>query len=63
MKPILFGAVLAVLWLLVGLPHALPATAVTLAGKPVILAFAAGIAARPRVAGLFRGAAKKVVSV
>lgn len=62
MKPILSGAVLAVLWLLFGLPHALPATVVPLAGQPVILAFAAGIAARPHLTRLFRDTAKKVVS-
>ncbi|WP_181446516.1 hypothetical protein [Streptomyces sp. NTH33] len=49
MKPILFGAVLAVLWLLFGLPTALPAALVTLVCQPVILAFAAGLVVRPHL--------------
>lgn len=50
MKPILFGAVLAVLWLLFGVPLA-PLTAVLpVLAEPPVLAFAAGILARPYVA-------------
>ncbi|MEU2300566.1 hypothetical protein ABZ584_24540 [Streptomyces antibioticus] len=43
MKPLAYGAVLALLWLVFGLPLAAPAAVV----QPVILAFAAGILARP----------------
>lgn len=63
MKPLVFGAVLALLWLLFGLPLTLPAAVVTVACQPVILAFAAGLVARPRLTGLFRGTAKKVMPV
>ncbi|MFF7840395.1 hypothetical protein ACFZC6_16445 [Streptomyces ossamyceticus] len=49
MKPIILGAVLALLWLLLGLPHTVPSTVVTIViAQPVILAFAAGLLARPR---------------
>jgi hypothetical protein len=48
MKPIAYGAVLGVLWLLLGLPLGVPSTAVTtVVAQPVILAFAAGLLARP----------------
>lgn len=43
MKPIAFGAVLGLLWVLLGLPVTVPSGTLTL----VIVAFAAGIAARP----------------
>lgn len=47
MKPILFGAALGVLWVLLGLPVTVPSGTLTLVCQPVILAFAAGTAARP----------------
>lgn len=47
MKPILFGAVLGVLWLLVGVPLAPLAVVLPLLVQPVVLGFAAGVAARP----------------
>ncbi|MEU0253306.1 hypothetical protein ABZ299_12520 [Streptomyces sp. NPDC006184] len=47
MKPLLFGAVLGALWLLLGQPLALPTRAVAVLCQPVILAFAAGLASRP----------------
>ena len=50
MKPILYGAVLALLWLLLGLPLATLAGLVSAVGQPVILAFAAGLLARPHLA-------------
>ncbi|MFE9170857.1 hypothetical protein ACFYNZ_15240 [Streptomyces kebangsaanensis] len=49
MKQILFGATLAVLWLLFGLPTALPSEALTFACQPVILAFGLGLAVRPHL--------------
>jgi hypothetical protein len=49
MKPLAYGAVLALLWLLLGLPVTVPSTVVTaVVAHPVILAFAAGLLARPR---------------
>ncbi|MEU5112040.1 hypothetical protein AB0G64_11105 [Streptomyces longwoodensis] len=47
MKPLALGAALAALWLLLGLPVALPSGVGALVGQPVILAFAAGALARP----------------
>ncbi|MBO7938962.1 hypothetical protein JTP77_024000 [Streptomyces sp. S9] len=47
MRPLLYGAVLALLWLVLGLPLPTPATVV----QPVILAFAAGLLARPHLTG------------
>lgn len=50
MKPLLLGAVLALLWLLLGLPVTAPSTVVTaVVAQPVILAFAAGILAHPHL--------------
>jgi hypothetical protein len=49
MKPLLFGAVLALLWLVFGLPRTVPVTAVAPLLQPVTVAFAAGILARPYV--------------
>lgn len=46
MKPLAYGAVLALLWLLFGLP----VTALAPLAQPVTLAFAAGILARPYLA-------------
>lgn len=47
MKPIVLGAVLALLWLLFGVPLA-PALAVLAAVvQPVTIAFVLGVAARP----------------
>lgn len=47
MKPILFGAVLALLWLLLGLPLNVPSTVVTaVVAQPVTVAFVLGVLAR-----------------
>lgn len=45
MKPLLFGAVLALLWLLCGIPHTMPGPLL----QPVTLAFAAGLYTRPHL--------------
>lgn len=50
MKPLVYGAVLGLLWLLLGLPLAAPAAVLSALVQPVILAFAAGILARPHLA-------------
>lgn len=50
MKPIVFGAVLGVLWLLFGLPLTPVAAVLPLLVQPVVLAFAAGLLARPHPA-------------
>ncbi|MFJ4623043.1 hypothetical protein [Streptomyces sp. NPDC088812] len=48
MKPLILGALLALLWLTIGLPLTVPSTVVmAVVAQPVILAFAAGILARP----------------
>ena len=47
MKPIVLGAVLALLWLVLGLPVAAPFGGVANLVQPVTVAFAAGILARP----------------
>jgi hypothetical protein len=51
MKPLLFGAVLALLWLTIGLPLTLPSSVTvavsTTVAQPVTIAFAAGLLARP----------------
>lgn len=54
MKPLLFGAVLALLWLLLGLPLTAPSTVLAPFLQPVIVAFAAGILARPYLARRIR---------
>jgi hypothetical protein len=47
-KPLVLGAVLALLWLTIGLPLTVPSTVVTtVVAQPVILAFTAGVLARP----------------
>lgn len=51
MKALALGAVLGLLWLLLGLQVAAPVTAVLpLLAEPVTLAFAAGLIARPHLA-------------
>jgi hypothetical protein len=50
-KPLLFGAVLALVWLLFGSPLGLVETALVQIEQPVILAFAAGVLARPHLMG------------
>lgn len=47
MKPLVFGAVLGLLWLWFGLPLAPVATLLPLLVQPVVLGFAAGLIARP----------------
>ncbi|MFJ4550329.1 hypothetical protein ACIP4X_14045 [Streptomyces sp. NPDC088817] len=49
MKPIILGATLAVLWLLLDLPTALPSGVLAFACQPVTIAFAAGLAVRPHL--------------
>lgn len=49
MKPILLGAVLALLWLLCGLPHTTPVTVPSPLLQPVTVAFAAGLYAHPHL--------------
>lgn len=49
MKPLALGAVLGLLWVLLGAPVTVPSSVVALVCQPVILAFAAGIAARPHL--------------
>lgn len=52
MRPLLFGAVLALLWLVLGLPLAVPSTVITtVVAQPVTVAFFAGILARPHLPG------------
>lgn len=50
MKPIVCGAVLALLWLLFGLPLATVAGVVTALVEPVTIAFVLGVLARPYLA-------------
>lgn len=47
MKPILFGAVLGVLWLIFGLPFPALAAVLPVVVQPVTVAFTAGLVARP----------------
>lgn len=49
MKPLALGALLGVLWLLFGVPLAVPSTLLAPLLQPVILGFAAGILARPHM--------------
>ncbi|MDQ0831928.1 hypothetical protein QF032_003772 [Streptomyces achromogenes] len=51
MKPILLGAVLALLWLVLGLPHTTPVTVPGPLLQPVVVAFALGVVARPYLVG------------
>lgn len=51
MKPILFGAVLALVWLLFGPPPVTITTVLPVLAEPVTIAFALGLAARPYLAG------------
>lgn len=50
MKPIAYGAVLALLWLTFGLPLATIAATVSAVAQPVTIAFVAGVLARPHLA-------------
>ncbi|MDX2829465.1 MULTISPECIES: hypothetical protein [Streptomyces] len=49
MKPILFGALLALVWLLLGSPLVTITAALPVLVEPVTIAFAAGLLARPYV--------------
>jgi hypothetical protein len=49
MKPIFFGAVLALLWLAFGLPLATPFGGVANLVQPVTIAFVLGVLARPHL--------------
>lgn len=46
-KPLVFGVVLGVLWLLFGLPLAPVSTVLPVVVQPLVVAFAAGLVARP----------------
>lgn len=54
MKHLLLGAVLGLLWLLLGLPYAPVAAVLPVLVQPVALAFAAGLLARPLLPGMRR---------
>lgn len=49
MKPLVLGAILGLLWLLVGLPLTVPSTAVAAVVQPVTVAFLLGVLARPHL--------------
>lgn len=49
MKPILFGAVLALVWLLVGPPLVTITAMLPVLAEPVTIAFVAGLLARPHL--------------
>lgn len=51
MKPLVYGAVLGLAWLLLGLPYAPVAVVLPVLVQPVTLAFAAGLLARPHLSG------------
>lgn len=51
MKPLVYGAVLGLLWLLLGVPLAPALTVLSAVVQPVTLAFLLGIAARPLLTG------------
>lgn len=51
-KPLLLGALLALLWVTIGLPLAVPSTVITtVVAQPVTVAFAAGVLVRPHLTG------------
>ncbi len=56
MRALIFGALLGILWLVFGLPLAAPSPLIAPLLQPVVLAFAAGLYARPHLArrGWFR---------
>ncbi len=47
MKPLVFGAVLGVLWIIFGLPLPVLAAVLPLLVQPVVVAFGLGLVARP----------------
>lgn len=47
MKPLVFGAVLGVLWIVFGLPLPVLAAALPMLVQPVTIAFGLGLVARP----------------
>jgi hypothetical protein len=51
MKPLLLGAVLALLWLLFGWPLTVPSTVLAAVVQPVTVAFVLGVLARPHLTG------------
>lgn len=51
MKALLLGAVLALLWVTIGLPLAVPSTVLAPLLQPVTVAFLLGILARPHLTG------------
>lgn len=50
MKALVVGAFLGVLWLLLGWPLAVPTVVVSTVAQPTVMAFAAGLLARPYLA-------------
>ncbi|MEV4864259.1 hypothetical protein [Streptomyces ossamyceticus] len=50
MKPLLLGACLALVWVLCGMPVAVPVTVLPVLVEPVTIAFFLGLAARPYLA-------------
>jgi hypothetical protein len=50
MKPLALGAVLALLWLLLGLPSAATASLWEVVAQPVTVAFVLGVLAHPALA-------------
>lgn len=51
MKPLLYGAVLALVWLLFGSPLVTITAVLPVLVEPVTIAFAAGLLARPYLTG------------
>lgn len=51
MKPILFGAVLALVWVLFGAPLVTVTAVLAAVVQPVTIAFVLGLAARPYLTG------------
>jgi hypothetical protein len=54
MKPLVYGAVLGLLWLVVGVPLAPALAVLSVLAEPVTVAFAAGLLARPLLPGMRR---------
>lgn len=54
MKPLVYGAVLGLLWLVVGVPLATALAVLAAVAQPVTVAFAAGLLAHPLTTGMRR---------
>lgn len=57
MKHLLYGALVGLLWLVVGVPLAPVLAVLAAVAQPVTIAFTAGLLARPLTAGMRRRAA------